>query len=67
MDTSVLRLPDGPVDLTAIDPAGTPGHEGGKAKATLAEVGEELADLQERLYAKAQAVWAEREAADIDP
>jgi PPK2 family polyphosphate:nucleotide phosphotransferase len=49
----LLRLPDGPVDLAAIDPRSTPGFDGDKAagKAALPVVGEPLADLQERLYA----------------
>src|SRR6476620_4983269 len=50
-----LRLPPGPVDLTSIDPASTPGFDGGKSKGqqALAELGDEVADLQERLYAEA--------------
>ncbi len=49
-----LRLPGGPVDLTALDPNGTPGFDGGKAAGAtaLAELGPELADLQERLFAE---------------
>jgi PPK2 family polyphosphate:nucleotide phosphotransferase len=52
-----LRLPAGPVDLTAIDPDGAPGFDGKKADGQTALVGmqPELADLQERL-------WAERTA-----
>jgi PPK2 family polyphosphate:nucleotide phosphotransferase len=52
-----LRLPSGPVDLTAIDPDSAPGFDGRKAdgKAALAGMQPELADLQERL-------WAERTA-----
>lgn len=55
--SELVRLPQGPVDLSAIDPSATPGFAGGKAegKAALAAMGEELADLQERL-------WAERTA-----
>lgn len=51
---SVLRLPPGPVDLTALDPSSTPGFKGGKSdgKAALADVGDELSDLQERLFAE---------------
>lgn len=47
------RLPVGPVDLTSIDPAGHPAFDGDKAagEETLAGLGAELADLQERLYA----------------
>jgi PPK2 family polyphosphate:nucleotide phosphotransferase len=51
---SLLRLPPGPVDLRAIDPASTPGFTGDKAagKQALAELGDELSDLQERLFAE---------------
>jgi PPK2 family polyphosphate:nucleotide phosphotransferase len=54
---SHLRLAQGPVDLTAIDPAGTPGFPGGKEKgeAALEALGPELAELQERLYAEKSA------------
>ncbi|WP_052336916.1 polyphosphate kinase 2 family protein [Nocardioides alkalitolerans] len=54
MDLSVLRLAPGPVDLTTIDPGSRPGFDGDKAagKAALAEIGAELADLQERLFAE---------------
>lgn len=47
------RLPAGPVDLTAIDPAGHPAYDGSKeeGEAALEALGPELADLQERLYA----------------
>jgi PPK2 family polyphosphate:nucleotide phosphotransferase len=52
-----LRLRPGPVDLGSIETDAAPGFDGGKAagKAALAEMGAELADLQERL-------WAERTA-----
>ncbi|GAA1931118.1 PPK2 family polyphosphate kinase [Nocardioides hwasunensis] len=52
-----LRLPAGPVDLTAIDTDAAPGFDGRKAdgKEALAAMEPELADLQERL-------WAERTA-----
>ncbi len=51
---SLLRLPPGPVDLRTIDPASTPGFTGDKAagKAELAALGDELSDLQERLFAE---------------
>jgi PPK2 family polyphosphate:nucleotide phosphotransferase len=55
---ALLRLPPGPVDLTAIDPAATPGlDDGGKTegKAALAALGDPLADLQERLFAEGRA------------
>jgi PPK2 family polyphosphate:nucleotide phosphotransferase len=49
-----LRVPPGPVDLTAIDSGATPGYTGDKdaAREELEEMGEELADLQERLFAE---------------
>ncbi|MET1059171.1 MAG: polyphosphate kinase 2 family protein [Nocardioides sp.] len=49
-----LRLPNGPVDLTAIDTNATPGFDGDKAagKAALEKLGDELSDLQERLFAE---------------
>ena len=52
-----LRLPVGPVDLTAIETDAAPGFTGTKAdgKAALEGMASELADLQERL-------WAERTA-----
>ena len=52
-----LRLAPGPVDLTAIDTDAAPGFGGSKAdgEEALADMGAELADLQERL-------WAERTA-----
>ncbi|MEL4358397.1 PPK2 family polyphosphate kinase [Luteococcus sp. H154] len=56
-DTSLrdlLRIPQGPVDMSALDAESTPGYPGkGKADAPerAAEVGERLSDLQERLYA----------------
>ncbi|MEJ7794554.1 MAG: PPK2 family polyphosphate kinase [Nocardioides sp.] len=48
------RLPPGPVDLRAIDAAATPGFTGDKAagKQALTDLGDELADLQERLFAE---------------
>ncbi len=49
-----LRLPPGPVDLTAPDTRATPGFTGDKTagEEALAAMGEELADLQERLFAE---------------
>lgn len=49
----LLRLPSGPVDLTAYDPRATPGFEGGKSegKAALAALGDPLSEVQERLFA----------------
>ena len=53
--SQLLRLPEGPVDLSSIDPRGKPGFEGGKkdGRRALAELGAELADHQERLFAEA--------------
>jgi PPK2 family polyphosphate:nucleotide phosphotransferase len=51
------RLPAGPVDLTSIDTDGHPAFDGSKAEgeAALVDLGPELADLQERLYAEKSA------------
>ena len=48
-----LRLPSGPVDLRAIETDAAPGYDGDKksGKADLPAIGEELFDLQERLFA----------------
>ncbi len=53
--TDQLRLPAGEVDLDDLDPAATPGFDGGKrdAEKSLRKLGTELADLQERMYAQA--------------
>jgi PPK2 family polyphosphate:nucleotide phosphotransferase len=50
----LLRLTPGPVDLGAMPTDATPGFDGDKAagKRALAELGPELADLQERLFAE---------------
>ena len=52
--TDLLRLPQGPVDLAALDTRATPGFDGDKAdgKKALATLGPRLADLQERLFAE---------------
>ncbi|MEZ5095063.1 MAG: polyphosphate kinase 2 family protein [Nocardioides sp.] len=57
LDTSLLRLQPGPVDLTALDTDVAPGFDGGKkaGAAALAAIGPELADLQERLFAERSA------------
>jgi len=49
-----LRLPPGPVDLSAIDSGSTGGFKGGKSKgkAALMALGDDLSDLQERLFAE---------------
>jgi PPK2 family polyphosphate:nucleotide phosphotransferase len=48
------RLPPGSVDLTAITTDATPGFEGDKSagKTALSDMGDELSDLQERLFAE---------------
>jgi PPK2 family polyphosphate:nucleotide phosphotransferase len=48
------RLPPGPVDLTAIPTDATRGFDGGKkaGAAALVALGDELSDLQERLWAE---------------
>ena len=57
-----LGLPPGPVDLGALDTRATPDDPGGKEAATAAreEMGRELADLQERLLAEAEAEGGRR-------
>ncbi len=49
-----VRLPPGPVDLNAIETDVAPGFDGGKkkGKAALLALGDELSDLQERLFAQ---------------
>ena len=49
-----LRLPPGPVDLTALDSGATPGFDGDKSdgKGALMALGDDLSDLQERLFAE---------------
>ena len=51
--SDLLRVPDGPVDLSALDTSATPGFDGSKAagRAALADLGPRLSDLQERLHA----------------
>ncbi len=55
--TELLRLPAGPVDLGALDPAATTGFAGAKADAAArtAALEPELSELQERLYAAGRA------------
>jgi PPK2 family polyphosphate:nucleotide phosphotransferase len=52
--TDLLRVPTGPLDLTAIDTRATPGFDGDKADAAkrVPELGARLAQLQEQLYAE---------------
>jgi len=49
-----LQLPSGPVDLSTFDTRATPGFDGGKSagKKALEELGPELAELQEKLFAE---------------
>lgn len=62
MTAHPLRLLPGPVDLGAIPTDATPGFHGGKGegKAALTGLGDELADLQERLYAEGHATASRR-------
>ena len=59
---SQLRLPPGPVDLTALPTGDTPDFSGDKAagKQALADLGAELADLQERLFAEGRSGFTRR-------
>lgn len=52
--TELLRVPWGPVDLASYDADATPGFDGSKAdgKEALVDLGDDLADLQERLFAE---------------
>jgi len=52
--SELLRLPPGPVDLSRIDTNGQPGFDGDKddGKDALPELGGELAELQEKLFAE---------------
>jgi PPK2 family polyphosphate:nucleotide phosphotransferase len=52
--SDMVRVPHGAVDLSAIDPASTPGFDGDKdaGKVALEALGPRLADLQERLFAE---------------
>ncbi|GAA1161449.1 polyphosphate kinase 2 family protein [Nocardioides aquiterrae] len=61
-DPRVFRVPSGPVDLAAIPTDATPGFKGGKrdGKAALFAMGDELADLQERLFAEGRATGSRR-------
>ncbi|MFI0445072.1 PPK2 family polyphosphate kinase [Actinomadura sp. 6N118] len=58
----LLRCPPGPVDLSGFDTAATPGAPGGKSttRKAMAGLGERVAELQEQLYACAQAEGDER-------
>ena len=52
--SDLLRVPAGPVDLSAFDTRATPGFDGAKkdGKAALSALGDRLSDLQERLHAE---------------
>jgi PPK2 family polyphosphate:nucleotide phosphotransferase len=55
--SDLLRCPQGPIDVTSFDAGATPGAEAGK-KGTLqdmAELGAEMSELQERLFARGRA------------
>jgi PPK2 family polyphosphate:nucleotide phosphotransferase len=60
--TDLLRIPQGPVSLADHDPADTSGVDGGKkaAERALKELGAELAELQERMFANAYVGGARR-------
>jgi PPK2 family polyphosphate:nucleotide phosphotransferase len=53
-DAYPFRLPAGPVDLSAVETDTAPGFDGGKkkGKAALFALGDDLSDLQERLFAE---------------
>jgi PPK2 family polyphosphate:nucleotide phosphotransferase len=57
-----LRQPLGPVDLSALPTDATPGFSGDKAvgQAALAAMGPELAELQERLFARGRSGGTQR-------
>lgn len=61
-DPRVFRVPSGPVDLAEIPTDATPGFKGGRrdGKAALFAMGDELADLQERLFAEGRATGSRR-------
>jgi PPK2 family polyphosphate:nucleotide phosphotransferase len=52
--SDMVRVPRGPVDLSAFDTTATPGFDGDKeaGKVALADLGPRLADLQEKLFAE---------------
>jgi PPK2 family polyphosphate:nucleotide phosphotransferase len=60
--TQALRLPAGPVDLTSVETDVAPGFDGSKTegKDTLFAMGDELSDLQERLWAQRTVGSAQR-------
>ena len=62
MSAHDFRVPPGPVDLAAIPTDATPGFDGGKREgaAALVAMGDELADLQERLFAEGKATGSRR-------
>lgn len=62
MSLPVPRLPAGPVDLTSFATDVAPGFDGGKkkGKATLFALGDDLSELQERLFAAGIAAGSRR-------
>ncbi len=60
--TDLLRLPQGAVSLDDLDPGDTSGFDGSKREAekALGELGGELTDLQERMFANAYVGGARR-------
>jgi PPK2 family polyphosphate:nucleotide phosphotransferase len=60
--TDQLRLPAGDVSLAGLDTDSKPGFDGGKraGEKALRDIGRELADLQERMYANAYTGGARR-------
>ena len=62
MTAHPFRVPSGPVDLATIPTDATPGFGGGKTKGrrALLGMGDELADLQERLFAEGVAAGSRR-------
>ncbi|MGH3510017.1 MAG: PPK2 family polyphosphate kinase [Nocardioidaceae bacterium] len=60
--SDLLRVPNGPVDLTAYDAHGKPGFKGDKkaGERALPAMAGELADLQEKLFANAYGDGAKR-------
>src|SRR4029453_13425405 len=61
-DEYPFRLPPGSVDLDAIETDASPGFKGGKkkGKAALFALGDDLSDLQERLFAEGKSGAARR-------
>jgi PPK2 family polyphosphate:nucleotide phosphotransferase len=60
--SDLLRAPTSGLDLAAVDTRATPGFDGGKTagREALPEIGEQLSDLQEKLYANGRTGGDER-------